>query len=570
MGLGRMTAPRLLIIIRLCLPLAMSLSPALTLRIALDRLTKADVNHYAIWVLSSPFPDGYAHHDRVWDERMSQLWARWQDFFSLRGLPLVPHVPSAYQPQMNLDGLLEQVGPPIEAGGQTGRLMQGLGVSLWNWLFDGPLRPTLERSLGMAMGLDCPLHLQLEIRAPELISLPWEIMQPEPGRPAVSLGPQILFSRTTSAVDTLPALSLDTSLRILLVLGQEAVGSGSAAATLQLSQEAAVLKQLLEQSASRLGSSALAAHCQVSTLVEPDLKTLVTTLESGGFNVFFYAGHGVPAPDGGLLFLRPDVTLSGMELAQVLARCRLRLAVFNTCWGAQPDQRQSQVIPRSSLAEVLLHHGVPAVLAMRDSIADDEALSFIQVLAQRLAQRQAVAQAVAVARQQLLTVYRFNHPAWTLPVLYQHPQFEGALLHPEDLAVTQLPGQDFPATQVAIMRCADHPHRLWRMGGGLMRVGRLPDNDLVIQEPWVSGQHAEIFSRSGLSTSAAQPTYYLRDRSRFGSYYFDGVQWHHVHRAEVPLPLGTALRFGSPEGQLMEFTLEGSPAPDSQSSGVGK
>lgn len=541
----------------------MSPSPALTLRLALDRLTKADANHYAIWVLNSPFPDGYAHHDRVWDEAMAQLWARWQDFFSLRGLPLVPHVPSAYVPQFDLDALLDQVGPPLETGGQTGRLMQGLGVSLWNWLFDGPLRSTLERSLGMAMGLGCPLHLQLEIRAPELISLPWEIMQPEPGRPAVSLGPQILFSRTTSAVDTLPPLALDSSLRILLVLGQEAVGHGGvSAATLQLAQEAAVLKHLLEQSASRIGSSASAVPCQVSTLVEPDTKTLVSTLEQGQFNVFFYAGHGVPAPDGGLLFLSPEMTLSGMELAQVLARCRLRLAVFNTCWGAQPDQRQSQVIPRSSLAEVLLHHGVPAVLAMRDSIADEEALSFIQVLAQSLAQRQWVAQAMATARQHLLTVYRFNHPAWTLPVLYQHPQFEGTLLHPIDPAVTQLPGQDLPHTPTPIMRCADHPNRIWRMGGGQLRVGRLPDNDLVIPEPWVSGQHAEIFCRNGLGSDPDQPTYYLRDQSRFGSYYFDGADWQHVHRAEIPLALGTALRFGSPEGQLMEFTLESAPSED--------
>lgn len=543
----------------------MSSSSVLTLRLALDRLTTTDANHYAIWVLHSPFPDGYAHHDRVWDETMSQLWGQWQDFFSLRGLPLVPHVPSAYvppvsdqaSPRMNLEALLNQVGPPLEAGGQTGRLMQGLGVSLWNWLFDGPLRSTLERSLGMAMGLDCPLHLQLDIRAPELISLPWEIMQPEPGRPAVSLGSQILFSRTTSAVDALSPMTLERSLRILLVLGEG--GSGSAAATLQLSQEAAVLKQLLEQSASRLGSAAV-VPCQVSTLVEPNTKTLVTTLERGQFNVFFYAGHGVPAPDGGLLFLQSGTTLSGMELAQVLARCGLRLAVFNTCWGAQPDQRHNQVIPRSSLAEVLLHHGVPAVLAMRDSIADEEALSFIQVLAQGLAQRQSVAQAMATARQHLLTVYRFNHPAWTLPVLYQHPQFEGTLLQPMDLAVTQLPGQDISRSQTPVMRCVDQPTRLWRMGGGLLRVGRLPDNDLVISEPWVSGQHAEIFCRTGLGSKANQSTYYLRDFSRFGSYYYDGYTWQHVHRAEVPLLLGTILRFGSPEGQLLEFTLEGNPS----------
>lgn len=534
----------------------------LTLCLAIDRLTQADSTHYAIWVLESPFPGGYAHHDRLWDSQMAQIWESWQQFFSLRGLPQVPHVPSAYVPQFHLDDLLDRVAPAAEAGGYTGRLMQGLGVSLWEWLFDGPIRQTLERSLGMAIGQNRPLKLRLEVRPPELISLPWEIMQPQPGCPALSLGPQVLFSRTASTVEPLPDAELDISLRILLVLGQDDPGitAGGAEQVLQLPQEAEALKQLLELSASRLSyQGASPVVCQVQTLLEPDAKTLLTALETGYFNVFFYAGHGVPAPDGGMLFLRQGGSLSGTELAQGLAHNGIRLAVFNTCWGAQPDLQQQQVIPRSSLAEVLLHHGVPAVLAMRDSIADEEALSFIQVLARGLAERQPVAQAVALARQHLLTAYRFNHPAWTLPVLYQHPQFEGHLLREAALAVTQLPGQDLRMTQSVVLRCLATPTRLWRLYDGYLRVGRLPDNDLVILEPWVSGQHAEIFCRTQFENGVQETHYYLRDRSRYGSYYFDNHGWHHVHRAEVPLALGTAIRFGSPEGELMEFTLEGSP-----------
>jgi hypothetical protein len=533
-------------------------SNALTLCLAVERLSKASANHYAVWVLDSPFPGGAAHHDRLWDEQMAQLWSSWQQFFSLRELPCVPHVPSAFVPQFHLDDLLDQVAPSSpEAGGYTGRLMQGLGISLWEWLFDGPIRQSLDRSLGIAMGQSQPLKLRLDIRAPELISLPWEIMQPQPGRPALALGPQVLVSRTTDAVDPLPLSELDTSLRILVVLGQDSDSRGPGGG-LRLAQEAAILKDLLELSASRLNQhQGSPASCQVETLVEPDAKTLVTTLETGGFNVFFYGGHGVPAPDGGLLFLQAGVTLSGIELAQALTRNGIRLAVFNTCWGAQPDQNARGVISRSSLAEVLLHHGVPAVLAMRDSIADEEALSFIQVLAQGLAERQPVDQAMARARQHLLTVYRFNHPAWTLPVLYLHPQFNGHLLRLPAQEVTQLPGHDLPSAQKVVLRSVDPPQRVGHLHGGLMRVGRLPDNDLVILEPWVSGQHAEIFCRNLFGADGHQPCYYLRDISRYGSYYFDGHTWCHVHRQEVPLALGTPVRFGSLEGQLMEFTLEG-------------
>lgn len=540
----------------------MPVSDSLTLTIAIDRLSQSESNHYAIWVLECPFPGGYTHHDRPWNDTLVNVWSSWQQFFSLRELPRVPHVPSAYVPQFMLDDWLNQVSSPTGGGGYTGRLMQGFGVALWDWLFDGPIRQSFERSLGIAMGQDQPLHLKLDIRSPELIAVPWEIMQPQPGRPAVSLDANLCFSRTTSAVDPLNATELDTSLRVLLVLGQDDASPSRSAQTgmaeLQLPQEAEALKGLLECSASQLNAVASAqVMCQVHTLVEPDPQTLVNTLEVGQFNVFFYAGHGVPAPDGGKLFLKEACTMGGTELAQVLTRCQIRLAVFNTCWGAQPDQQQEAVVPRSSLAEVLLHYGLPAVIAMRESIADEEALCFIQAFAQGLAQRKTVTQAIAIARQQLVTLYQFNHPAWTLPVLYLHPQFMGELLDSVAMDVTQIPGQALPSKQAGILRCLDDPSRFWRVQQGTIRIGRLPDNDLVISEPWVSKYHAEIFSRSGPGSSVGATHYYLKDMSRFGSYWFDGQSWQSVHRKEVPLPSGTRLKFGSLEGQLMEFTLEG-------------
>ena len=103
-------------------------------------------------------------------------------------------------------------------------------------------------------------------------------------------------------------------------------------------------------------------------------------------------------PDGGLLFLCPDDQINGTELAQVLVRNCVTLAVFNACWGALPYQQQDVMMERSSLTEVLIHHGVPAVLGMRDSIADDEALSFIEVFTKALCEQKLIDQAVAIAQ----------------------------------------------------------------------------------------------------------------------------------------------------------------------------
>ncbi|HEY9887640.1 MAG TPA: CHAT domain-containing protein, partial [Candidatus Obscuribacterales bacterium] len=403
-----------------------------------------------------------------------------------------------------------------------------------------------------------------DIRDPDLIELPWEIMQPQAGRQAMSLNEHIRFSRTTSDVDPLADVSLDPTLKVLLVLGEPDMPSQEGrdrapADTLQLEAEATLLKRVLTgESTSAIGRRVTAVPCQVDVLVRPPSADLIKALERGRYNVFFYAGHGVPAPDGGLIFLQAQSTLNGTELAQLLTHNRVKLAVFNTCWGAQPDQQNQRTIPRSSLAEVLLHHGVPAVIAMRDSIADEEALTFIQVFAQALAERQPVDRAVAIARQQLLALYKFNQSAWTLPVLYLHPDFDSQLLALPDAEITRLPGDACPGAPLAAIRAVEDPHLIWYIYGGTLRVGRRPENDVVIPEPWVSGSHAEIFCRqtngNGSATDAAT-RYYLRDDSRFGTFFHKTEGWQHVHRQEIPLKSGTQLRFGSPQGRLMEFVI---------------
>jgi hypothetical protein len=538
-------------------------NPCLSLAIA--RLSTAGAENFAIWVLKAPYPGGYVHHDCTWSETLTQTWLAWQEMFSLRGLPHVPLIHHATQPARTL--------PPnhdIGASGQTtsysSRLMQHLGIDLWNWLFDGPIQNVLERSQGIAIGQTKPLRLRLEIRDPDFIPLPWEIMQSMAGKQAISLSQQLLFSRTTSDVDSLkPFTRSNQALNILLVLGQDAKTPSRPVAGLQLEQEAAALTNILKACGQpNVTNERFVAPvaCNVETLLQPTPAELIEALETGSFNVLFYAGHGEPGPDGGWLFLRSDATLNGTELAQVLVRTQVTLAVFNACWGAQPEQLGGQAIPRSSLAEVLIHHGVPAVLGMRDSIADQEALSFIQTLAQALATRMPIDQAVAVARQQLLTLYKFNQPAWTLPVLYMHPEFEGELIKPIEEGITELPSMlpswmGTPAP-VAYVRSIGATNQSWRIRGGLMRVGRRPENDLVIQEQWVSQQHAEIICRDDFRAPETKPTYFLRDFSRYGTLILRPEGWQKVHHQEVPLQSGTQLKFGSTQGQTLEFIIEAS------------
>ncbi len=532
----------------------MSLLDTPCLSLAIARLTAVEPQHYAVWVLQSPYPGGYVHHDLLWSPALTETWQSWQGLFSLRDLPEVPRFP------MTLPPLIPDAKAEGHPTSYTGRLMQHLGMSLWQWLLDGTIQGSFNQSQGIAIGQGRPLRVRMEIRDPELIAVPWEIMQPQAGKQAISLSQQLLFSRTTTDVDPLPPLRSEYFVKILLVLGQESASGGTD--RLKLDKEADSLAKILESVAEASPRRAITpASCQVTTLIQPTPGELVQALETGDYNVLFYAGHGVSAPDGGLLFLRPGEAMNGTELAQVLVRCQVKLAVFNACWGAQPYQQSHQAVPRSSLAEVLIHHGVPAVLGMRDSIADQEALSFIQVFTQALAERSPIDEAVAIARQHLVTLYKFNQPAWTLPVLYMHPQFDGELIRPFTGNVTEIP--EYSATWMgeqrtpsAYLRSLETPPEVWSVRGGIMRVGSREGNDLVLQHPGVSRDHAEIFYRDSSRIDDLKPSYLLRDRSRYGTWISSDEGWHKVHQQEVPLHSQTQLRFGNPRSQALEFIVE--------------
>ncbi|MGL5061527.1 MAG: CHAT domain-containing protein [Microcoleus sp.] len=603
-------------------------SPCLSIAIA--RLRTAGANHFATWVLQAPYPSGYVHHDCMWPDTLSQAWQAWQEIFSSSGtiheLPSNPdgsfalpenshslqeakEQPTPHPQPLQLPQLGPSVPVPLTQGGwgergeqnpqqqpasYTGRLMQHLGIELWRWLFEGPIQSSLHESKGIAIGQNQPLRVRVDLREPYLIALPWEIMQPQAGQPAISLSQQLLFSRTTSNVEPLPALRLAESLNILLVLGQAQPTSTTNShfavnnRQLQLEAEAVVLSGVLENgSPTDEGGQYfdISVPTRVDTLIEPTPAELISRLETQAYNILFYAGHGIPGPDGGLLFLGPDTTMNGTELAQVLVRCRVTLAVFNACWGAQPavekvrsSDSQQQAIARSSLAEVLIHHGVPAVLGMRDSIADREALSFIQTFAQALAGRMSVDRAVAVARQQLLTLYKFNQPAWTLPVLYMHPEFDGQLTEPADDLKTELPVNSSTwlgrLPSCAYLRGRGQPNpksrganasQVWPIRANMVRVGRWEENDVVIREQWVSQKHAEIFCRNNVRDSREEPNYFLRDFSRYGTLILEPQGWKRVHHEEVLLRSGTQLKFGSSQGQVFEFTIE-----DPKTAGYGE
>lgn len=530
------------------------------LNLAIARLPTIGNQSFAIWVVNPPYTAGSILHDCFWTPELTRSWQAWQEMFALDRL-----IDRTFNPLINHNPIFS-LADTSKSSNYSSRLMQDLGINLWSWLFQGPIVNILEHSIGIANGKNRPLRLRLDIRDPNLIALPWEIMQSQAGKPSISLSQHLLFSRTTNNVESLPILPASQSLNVLLAIGANSPASTKLSASAQhlhLEEEAEILVKALTGYELANNSKGIGVKCNVDTLVQPTPEQLITQLETKNYNVFFYAGHGLSDPDGGIIYLRPDRKINGTELAQVLTRCQVKLCVFNACWLAQPATSEAQTLQNSSLAEVLIHHGVPAVLGMRDQITDEEALSFIQTFAQALAARHPIDRAVAIARQQLITIYKFNFPAWTLPILYLHPEFDGELVRPAQEEVTQLPNGDSRIrlrNLKASLRSLSVPKKTWSLQGEVAFLGRLNENnDIAIEEPWISKQHAKIFYRNEKKDGTTVPTYFISDNSRFGTLIFDSNGWQNIHRQEVPLRSGMQIKFGCSQGETFEFIVETQP-----------
>ena len=81
-------------------------------------------------------------------------------------------------------------------------------------------------------------------------------------------------------------------------------------------------------------------------------------------------------------------------------------------------------------------------------------------------------------------------------------------------------------------------------------------NDLIIQEPGVSRQHAEIFYRDSMSEDGCEPSFYLRDYSRYGTLVLSNDGWRRIHQQEIQLQSKTQLKFGSHRSQALEFVID--------------
>ncbi|WP_228056778.1 CHAT domain-containing protein [Microcoleus sp. LEGE 07076] len=333
-----------------------------------------------------------------------------------------------------LVGLLQGTGTADRGMSRSGKHsapnLVALGQQLYSGLFQGNLRDSWTCAQGIAQHRRELLQLRLGLKGRHLPRLPWEVLHA--GDRPLATGTDVVFSRYqpgTSLFKQTRILPSGGPLKILM-----AIASPSDRDNLQLSREVLHLQQELQnRSGHPLKNSPHSPEIQLTILEHPDREQLTQALEQGQYQVLHYAGHSNLGSRGGELYLvsrRTGLTetLSGDDLAGLLVNNGIQMAVFNSCRGAYGNPSDiTEDSPERNLTEALVKRGIPAVLAMAESIPDDVALTLTRLFYRNLNQGYPVDLSLSRARAGLISAYGSHQLYWALPILYQHPDFDGYL-----------------------------------------------------------------------------------------------------------------------------------------------
>lgn len=297
----------------------------------------------------------------------------------------------------------------------------------------GDIRSIYQQALALA-GQDGGIRLRLNIQAPDLAQVPWELIYDpqhlDEDNPAyfLALNPKISIARYEERLDPPPKLALKDPTHISFrPVTSNARVSGQR--PLKLDQE----RNVIEQSLSNFDVDGV--QIELKPFVEQATWDDLSQALAGKVDVFHFAGHGVldirtrdpqtglPLEAVGQIVLQTSTTDStprlvpARDMANLLAGAGVRLAVLGACNSGRRDK----VSPWNAVAPALLEGGLAAVIAMQYLVQDDAAVAFSRSFYTSLAAGLTIDETVSAGRRAMTKVTSLNpltNLEWVVPVLY--------------------------------------------------------------------------------------------------------------------------------------------------------
>jgi hypothetical protein len=279
------------------------------------------------------------------------------------------------------------------------------GGQLFDTLFQGDVRRLYDEARTRQRNR---LDLVLTSMIPWIAEKPWEFAY-DHGRRSFLATEEIHFVR--NVLTNVPADSIDPCdgpLRILVVSAQP-VGFGR----LSIDQEVAVIRRGFEPLVE-------AGLVEIETLARATPSMIHNQLTTGRYQVVHFIGHGVfdeESGEGSLIFVTEDGSeypLGERSVREIFRGRGLSLVFLNSCESGRGGRADFN----KGVAQSLVAHGLPALVANQYSVLDSSATSFAQHFYSSLAQGLSLGQSAREARIAVNYLLHGEPIDWAIPVLY--------------------------------------------------------------------------------------------------------------------------------------------------------
>jgi CHAT domain/Astacin (Peptidase family M12A) len=283
--------------------------------------------------------------------------------------------------------------------------MISFGEQLFDTLFQGDVRRLYDEARTRH---GRKLDFIFTSMIPWIAEKPWEFAH-DPVRKCFLATEEMRFTR--NGLTSIPADQINPGsgpLRILVASAQP-VGF----ARLSIEQEEAVIRRGFEPLIA-------AGLVTVTTLARATPKKLHGYLSNGEFDVVHFIGHGTydeERGEGRLVFVNEqgqEHSLGERSVREIFCRRNLSLVFLNACETGAAGRAEFN----KGVAQSLVAHGLPAVVANQYSVLDSSATSFAQHIYWSLAQGNSLGESAREARIAVNYSLHGEPIDWAVPVLY--------------------------------------------------------------------------------------------------------------------------------------------------------
>ena len=297
--------------------------------------------------------------------------------------------------------------------------MMDFGSDLFETLFQGKVRRLYDEARSRQQGRK--LDLVLTSMIPWIAEKPWEFAYDRTRRSFLATE-EVHFVR--NAMAAVPAERIQPRagpLRILVAAAQP-VGFGR----LSVEQETAVIRRGFE-------GLVAAGLAEVEVLARATPRSIQFSLSSQHFDIVHFIGHGSfdeARGVGSLIFEDENgnsFELDERPLRELFCGRGISLVFLNACQSGSGGRADFN----RGVAQSLVSHGLPALVANQYSVLDSSATSFAQHFYWALAQGMGVGQAAREARIAVNCSMQGDLIDWAVPVVYARDPAMALRLRPE-------------------------------------------------------------------------------------------------------------------------------------------